>query len=136
MGLLRDFISTWYAMGKVDPDAVSDAEEEGVELKVGCRPPNVLDDVPPPPSRAESAAQIRARIMATRGVAERTILVDAARCTLCGHCARVCPDGAVTVSETEKRVDPERCTTCACCVSSCPEGAITLHEVKRAEVAR
>ena len=43
-------------------------------------------------------------------------------CILCGTCARVCPTGAVTVSDAVK-TEKEGCISCTACVKNCPTGA-------------
>jgi len=65
--------------------------------------------------------------MKTRQVSFREVVVDPDRCTACGHCADVCPDGAITVT-TVKVIDRERCSTCGCCVSICERHAIRIDE--------
>jgi len=51
--------------------------------------------------------------------------VNEERCTGCGLCAQVCPQGAIQIGETA-RVDGARCAGCGLCLDACPQGAITL----------
>ena len=52
-------------------------------------------------------------------------LIDAARCTGCGECERLCPTKAVAVHENLAMiVHPLACTYCELCESYCPTGAI------------
>ncbi len=53
--------------------------------------------------------------------------VDAERCTGCGLCREVCPQGAVSVDETA-RVDAGKCTGCGQCVTECPQDALSLRK--------
>jgi dissimilatory sulfite reductase (desulfoviridin) alpha/beta subunit len=44
-------------------------------------------------------------------------------CTLCGVCAKVCREGAITVGEEEVTLDAAKCNHCGRCVKSCPTDA-------------
>ncbi len=55
--------------------------------------------------------------------AEPQLLWDAEKCTQCGACAAVCPQGAAGESV---RVNRERCRSCGVCVRACPAGARQL----------
>ncbi len=51
---------------------------------------------------------------------------DAARCTHCGRCVRLCPGAAIAKGD-EVHTDPARCIRCCACVKGCPEGARTFR---------
>lgn len=54
-----------------------------------------------------------------------TVHVDAAKCTGCGACAPVCPEGCVAGGEGLIHVvDSESCTRCGACFAACPAGAV------------
>ncbi|MDR7867467.1 MAG: 4Fe-4S binding protein [Sporomusaceae bacterium] len=53
-------------------------------------------------------------------------VIDTAKCTACGLCARRCHVKAATPAEPSAAIDPGRCLGCGVCVKSCPQGAITL----------
>lgn len=126
MGLLRDLL----ALCRADrPDAAGggEATTSSGDGDLPCRPPNVTDSWVPAGAAREHPLQVKARIMKTRNVTSRQVVVDPERCTACAHCAAVCPDGAITVTLV-KVIDPARCSTCGCCISTCPSDAIRIDE--------
>ena len=51
---------------------------------------------------------------------ETELQVDTARCTGCGRCAVVCPQGAITISAEGKAVtDRSKCIVCGKCENAC-----------------
>ena len=58
------------------------------------------------------------------------VLLDSARCTGDGACARVCPSNAIVVAESEDgwvwTLDDARCVFCGLCQEVCPEQAIQI----------
>ena len=59
------------------------------------------------------------------------VLWDRAGCLGCGHCAAVCPAGAVTAAGGEIRVDAKVCTACGLCVRECPGRALKTEGEKK-----
>jgi ferredoxin len=55
-------------------------------------------------------------------LAQKAPLTRAELCTFCGECAKVCPSGAVIVSD-KVETDPAMCTACSACVKGCPTAA-------------
>ncbi len=54
------------------------------------------------------------------------VIYDGTKCLHCGHCAAICPAGAVLVQEGGRVwVEHEKCTGCLRCVTECPGRALT-----------
>jgi len=59
------------------------------------------------------------------------IFIDEDKCTGCGDCLEVCPEGGAIVLQRDKAViNHDVCTGCADCLAACPESAI--YEVEAA----
>ena len=50
--------------------------------------------------------------------------IDIAKCTGCGYCVNVCPQGAIKIENNEAFVHRELCVECGTCVTVCPVNAI------------
>lgn len=62
-------------------------------------------------------------------VAAVSPIIDAALCTGCDACARICPDGALRLERREAPrydIDPACCTGCRLCIDVCESRAIRL----------
>jgi len=46
------------------------------------------------------------------------------KCKKCHACEKVCPCGAIRVTEKGAEIDEKRCVGCECCVETCSSGAI------------
>lgn len=57
---------------------------------------------------------------------EPEILLFKDRCTLCGRCVAVCPNGASSLSDTSSMIDRSKCIGCGKCVEVCPNEARQL----------
>ncbi len=85
-------------------------------------------DVPPP---AAATPMPRAYVTPT---------IDAAQCTACEACIRICPDDALALERGGRhrfRVQPDRCSGCGLCVDVCEDGAmglVPLGDAKAADV--
>jgi sugar/nucleoside kinase (ribokinase family) len=54
--------------------------------------------------------------------------IDQERCTLCGECVEVCPEGIFVMQDKKIKVTgEERCTRCGKCLSRCPTRAIVTE---------
>ncbi|MDY6310711.1 MAG: LdpA C-terminal domain-containing domain [Cyanobacteriota bacterium] len=55
-------------------------------------------------------------------------LIDEKKCSSCGKCAKICPQGAIFKSEDlSYKVNKIRCIGCEKCVSVCPNSAFGLY---------
>ena len=63
--------------------------------------------------------------------------IDEALCRGCDICARLCPTGALTISDDENepayRVDAAACSGCGLCVDVCDAAAVSVDSWTRAE---
>ena len=106
-----------------------DSPTKGVFL-AGCAeaPKDIKDSV-----TQASAAAARAQVLLNAGeirIEAITAVVDEAKCTCCGACARVCPYGAIVVDVKNKvpaRVVTAACAGCGTCAAECRFGAITMR---------
>ena len=59
-----------------------------------------------------------------------------AKCTLCGKCIDVCPNGAHQIQNGEKVYLRDRCEACGACAAACPSGALATegYEISAGEV--
>lgn len=56
------------------------------------------------------------------------IVVDREKCRASGECVKVCPQGAITISEGTAVVDHGKCDLDGICIPACPYGAIDFSE--------
>ena len=63
-------------------------------------------------------------------------VVDSARCTLCGDCARACRYGAIACVGQKVLIFGDLCHSCGGCVLACPVDAIAEHPKPIGELCR
>ena len=51
--------------------------------------------------------------------------IDSEECIMCGACAEVCPEEAISEGEESFVIDAELCIDCAICEDECPVEAIS-----------
>ena len=44
-------------------------------------------------------------------------------CITCGACEAECPEGAISLGDTQFQIDPAKCKDCGKCAEVCPVGA-------------
>lgn len=49
-------------------------------------------------------------------------------CIKCGTCLKVCPSGAITISDNEFIIDMKKCIFCGNCAFYCPKSAIKMSK--------
>ena len=59
------------------------------------------------------------------------IVIQEGRCTGCGACVEVCPEGAIYLVEDKASVDRALCRECEACIAACPTQAITIAMPER-----
>lgn len=65
---------------------------------------------------------------AQSGTSTARVTIDAGRCTGCGDCLRVCPDGVFATSGSQAVVaNADACRLCGHCTQVCRAAAITLN---------
>lgn len=63
------------------------------------------------------------------------VAVDRYRCAYCGGCVAVCPEGALTLAETQLLVG-ESCTDCGTCLAACPVSALHMGDAALQPIQR
>ena len=61
-------------------------------------------------------------------MSNRIVSIDAARCTGCGACIDMCPEGAIHLEESVAVIDTALCSACLACVGACNVEAIVVTE--------
>lgn len=58
-----------------------------------------------------------------------TLQFNAALCTGCGMCTKVCPHGVFEIRDKKAGLqNRDRCMECGACMMNCPEGAIQVEK--------
>ena len=53
-----------------------------------------------------------------------TIKINSEKCTGCGKCTSVCPQGAIAIVNKIAVIDYNKCIKCGICLQTCPHKAI------------
>lgn len=62
--------------------------------------------------------------------------VDGDRCTGCGDCVSVCPQGAISLRDDVAVIDQALCDKCGDCAEACPDGAVRARAPVYAELGK
>lgn len=71
----------------------------------------------------------RARRQAFSAISEYQLSLDQAQCTVCGACARVCGERALSLGEGALTFSSSACTGCNSCAVVCPVDAVRIDKV-------
>ena len=63
-------------------------------------------------------------------------VLDAARCDGCGDCVKICPTGAITLTQGKISLDTGLCIFCGKCKKVCPQQAVQFSKDFRLATAR
>ena len=55
---------------------------------------------------------------------KQQVLWEQSSCRNCGHCAKICPAGAITLIDGRVRINHRQCTACGVCIRDCPGHAL------------
>jgi pyruvate ferredoxin oxidoreductase delta subunit len=56
---------------------------------------------------------------------------DREKCTKCGRCILLCPEGCISENEGFPEPDYEYCKGCGVCADECPTEAITMEQEEK-----
>lgn len=56
-------------------------------------------------------------------------------CTRCGTCKEICPEDAITISDSGVTSDEDRCILCCACIKACPNGARHMDDQELLQIA-
>jgi len=105
------------ANGRPDTRDVEKAKSFGAAVMEKVEKANTLEELPP--LKVPGNFPYKEGMPAVDAVPKT--LEDV--CTLCGHCASVCPNAAITVNDEAVETSAKLCIRCCACVKACPEQA-------------
>ncbi len=108
--------TTPIACGRPDVDDLKRTKEFGTLIQAKMRDTNLFDEAPPLKVPGNFPYKERGNQPEISPMTQETL------CTLCGTCATVCPNGAITVSD-KVMTDPKECIFCCSCIKNCPTDA-------------
>lgn len=146
-----------YSMDRLCAWLIGKDEKELLYLEAAKRRGLLDASDGPPPAEREMAAAFQIRDFKSSGATSSWFILDpddsAGRrflkkglasvmrskpklregCTGCGHCASLCPAGAIAICSGKAVIDRRKCVRCFCCQEFCPSGAM---QVQRPLLAR
>jgi NAD-dependent dihydropyrimidine dehydrogenase PreA subunit len=67
---------------------------------------------------------------------EIMVYINSDKCTACGACAEVCPQGAISIVDNLAVINQSKCIGCGECAAVCPTDAIRVVEPAQAALGK
>jgi pyruvate ferredoxin oxidoreductase delta subunit len=58
-------------------------------------------------------------------------VVDSEKCSKCGLCLLICPEGCISTNDDNPMVDYDYCKGCGLCAEECPSDAIEMEQEEK-----